>query len=64
MQTFSIHRLVDIYISRATTLYELLPVGAYFFTIFAYKQFYIYWCSRLEKVENVKELELSTGNPG
>jgi len=55
MQTFSIHRLVDIYISRATTLYELLPVGAYFFTIFAYKQFYIYWNSRSEKVENAKE---------
>lgn len=55
MQNFSLHRFIDIYTSRATTLYELLPVGAYLFTVFAYKQFYIYWCSRLGKVENVKE---------
>ena len=57
MQNFSVHRFIDSYISRATTLYELLPVGAYFFTVFAYKQFYIYWCSRLEKIEKVENVK-------
>ena len=46
-----LNRLVNISISRATTLYELAPACVYMFTVFTYKQLYLYYLTPFPKVE-------------